>query len=488
MIWLVIGPVSGLLNNTAAVALMLPLVVDLSRRSGVPAGKLLIPLSFFAMLGGTLTLLGTSTNVLAAGLMADLGGPRLGMFSITVVGAAVFVSGFLYLTTIGAWILPQRRIKDGNDGTGTFPLELRIPDSGRLIGSTLESSAFLAAHGLVLRRLLRGKELVEDAQHTPLEAGDVMMVEAEQQMVLQLLRDDRVRLEFKASKALRQEVLEEGVVARVLINSSLLLRRQHFRDLDFEADHRAALVGLHHSAGEARRLGNLVVRTGQVVLMLLPRRNLQRLRRSRNLVLLEHFEPIATSGRLVTALAILLGVVLLASATPVPIELATLSGVLAMLLTRCLSPQQAYESAAWEIVLLLAGVLPLGITIAKSGTADWAAGNFASVCASWSPFWVLFGLYVLTTVLTEVVSNSAAVVILLPVARAIGLEPAALVMIVMFGASTSFLSPIGYQTNTMIYATGVYRFTDFFVVGAPLDLLTAFVTAATILHLFPVAA
>ena len=490
---LIVGPVSGLINNTAAVAMLLPLVIDLSKRTNVPAGKLLIPLSYFAMLGGTLTLVGTSTNILAAGLLVDLGGPRLGMFSFSAIGAIVLCVGMLYFCLIGIWILPRRRIKDGTEGDPRFLVELRIPEQSPLIGKSLEENAFLTAHGLELRRLLRGGSVVADTpETTKLSAGDVLMVEALQESVAKLLHDERVRLEYRATPGLRSELAGESVVARVLINTPFVARRKHLRELDLEAEHSATIVGLHRSAGEARRLGNLVIRTGQVVLLLLPRHALSRLRRSQNLVLLEHIEHPYDFSHARTSLAIVIGVVLVAALTPVPIVYAALTGVLAMFMTRCLSPEEAYRSVGWDIIVLLACVIPLGITVSKSGTADWLAALYSSWAGAWSPFWIVFGLYVVTTMLTEVVSNNAAVVVLVPVAMSVasqvGLEPVGLVLAVMFGASTSFLSPIGYQTNTMVHATGVYRFADFFRVGAPLNLLTALATAAAVTRFFPTTA
>ncbi len=486
----VIGPISGVVSNTAAVAMMLPVVTDLSKQTKVPASKLLIPLSYFAMMGGTLTLVGTSSSILAASILQAETGERLGMFSITMVGLVVLAVGLVYFVLVGIWLLPHRRTKDISKQHDQFLIELRIPPSSPLVGQSVAGSAFASGYGLTLKRIVRpGRMLEEQAEQQLLEARDVLMVVCDQATLPALMKDARVQVLFRADRALRRELETEGKIVKVLLNSPLHSRKRHFRDLDFEASHRATIVGLHQSIGEARRLGNLAVRSGQVVLMYLPKHAISRVHRDQDLVLLERVESYLDGSRTRTALVIAASVLLLSAFSPIPIVLAALLGVIAMVTTRCLPAEDVYRGVSWDIIFLLAGVIPLGITITKSGTAAWLALQIEHGVADWSPFWILFAVYLITTLLTEVVSNNAAIVILAPVgisiAESLSYSPTTFVLAILFAAGTSFLTPLGYQTNMMIYGTGIYRFQDFFRVGAPLNLILAFVTTATLAAWFP---
>lgn len=493
VIAIIVAPVSAFINNTAAVAMLLPLIVDVARRTDTAASKLLIPLSFFAMMGGTITLIGTSTNVLAASLLVDLGGPRLSMFDFSLVGLMVFATGLVYFLLVGQFLLPNRKAASSDEGGEKFLIEIRIPNSSPLVGQTLNDSGFLAGYGLDLRRLIRGNRVVgQDPLSEPLERKDVLLVDATQQSVVRLAKEPRVRLVIKAPRTLRRQLLKEGVAARVVLNSPLTVSGRHASEMDFSETHGAALVGVQASVGDARRLGNMVLKTGHVALLWVPSSDLGRVGRRGDVLLLDHVEDEFDRSKTTLALSIVAAVIAAAALTPVPVVYAALLGAAAMILTGCLTSEQAYGHVSWNIVFLLAGVIPLGIAITKSGTADWLAGLLAGVSGHMTPFLFLVLLYAVTTILTEIVSNNAAVAILVPVAVAVGklaeLSPMPLVLAVMFAASTSFLSPIGYQTNTMIYGVGVYRFGDFFKVGAPLNLILAFVTCWAIQAIFPISA
>ena len=484
----IVGPISGVINNTAAVAIMLPVVFDLARRTGTAASKLLIPLSFAAMLGGTLTLIGTSTNLLGAAILKDLGGPTIGMFTFTVVGLGVFLVGTAYLFTIGRMLIPERRAPKEEDEQFFF-VEVRIPGESKLIGDTLESSGFETAMGVEARGLIRSARRIDRVHEAVIEADDVFTLLCEEESVVSLLGDDRVRVVLQ-DRLYTDEQDEELAVARVALTSRLLFHRKHVAEVPFTSRFGASLVGVHESTGVARRLGNLVLRSGQLALLAGPPRAIERLARRRELILLESMQDAFRREHTWLAVAIVLAVVGLAAFTPVPIVLAAIGGVVAMMITGVLDPDDAYRSVSWDVIFLLAGVIPLGIAMTKSGAADFLAAGLAGPASALPPFWIVFTLYLVTTLLTEIVSNNASVAILVPVAVSVasiaGLEPLPLALAVMFAASTSFMTPVGYQTNTMVYGTGIYRFSDFFRVGAPLNVLMAFTTSALLVWRFPV--
>ena len=480
------APISGLINNTAAVAMLLPLVFDLGQRSKTPVSKLLIPLSYLAMMGGTLTLIGTSTNLLAAAIIRDMGGPAIGMFDVTPVGLVVLAVGTLYFFTIGPHLLPSRRARQ-EASVEEFQFELRIPADSPLIGQTVPKSGLEAAHGIEVRQVHRGQERTAPAAY-PLEAEDVLSAVGSERALVELLKDATVEVVLHGGPA---QIAGDEVpsLSMVLLNSQLLFKRRHLRDIDFAGRYGVAIAGVHRSAGEARRLGNLVLRTGQIVVAAGTAKALNRLHRHRDLLVLEELEDQFDASLTGRAIAIVAAVIAVAAFTPVPIVVSALAGVVAMIGLRCIEPEEAYNSVSWSVIFLLAGVIPLGIAMTKSGAAAWLAAGLAELAGGLPVYWVVFGIYAVTTLLTEIVSNNASVAILIPVALSVaaltGIDPLPLSMAVMFAASTSFMTPVGYQTNTMVYGSGVYRFFDFFRVGAPLNLLLAFVTSWTILQVFP---
>jgi di/tricarboxylate transporter len=284
-------------------------------------------------------------------------------------------------------------------------------------------------------------------------------------------------------------VRTDGLLVRVLLRNRNVFTGRTGAAVDFWSRYGARPVGLDTEEVSARRLADEKLHVGEVVLLEISSTALTRLRRHPDLVVLEEHEDEYERRLMWQAGLIVLGVVLAAAFTPLPIVVTAIAGVIAMFATGCLEKEDFYSGVSWDVIFLLAGVIPLGIAMTKSGAAAWVAELMASQTATWHPVFLIMALYAVTTLLTEVVSNNASVVILVPVAisiaTALGLEPFPLVLAVMFAASTSFLSPVGYQTNTMIYGTGVYRFTDFVKVGAPLNLLLMVVTSVAISLLWP---
>ncbi len=487
---LLVGPVSGFVNNTAAVAVAIPMVLDVARRSGARPSRLLLPLSFFGMLGGTLTLVGTSTNILASELLRDAEafGRPIGMFEFTHVGVVVLLVGLVYFLTVGRWLLPsQDAMRLDLEVGARFVVELGVPPGSALIGASLDEVGFTERADVEVTRLLRGgRTYVQKATSTELRAGDVIKVLAGMRQVADIIARDDVEVlsEFGASHRVRRD----GRLVRMLLRDRRVFSGRTAGEIDFWTRYHGRPIGVEADGGRAGRLADERLHVGEVVLMEISPTALGRLRRNPGVVVLEEFDDDFERGRMWLAGGILAAVVGLAALTPLPIVVTALMGVVAMALSGCVAKEDLYAGVAWDVIVLLASVIPLGIAMTKSGAAAWVAAGFAQLVVDWHPLLVLLALYLLTTVMTELVSNNASVVVLVPVAVSLagvlGLELFGLVLVVMFAASTSFLSPVGYQTNTMIFGTGVYRFFDFARVGAPLNALLAVVTSTLIWRLW----
>lgn len=485
-----VGGVSGFINNTAAVAVAIPLVLDMAKRLKMLSSRLLLPVSFFGMLGGTLTLIGTSTNILASAIMKEQPafGRHIGMFEFTHLGLIVLGVGLLYFITIGRLLLPKEdRVKIQSEDEETFVLELGVSEDSDLVGKTLEESNFSVRAGVEVLKLVRGQTThIKRAQDTKIRADDVLQARANMRQVMDLIKSDEV--EVLSEMAAAHHVRADGQLVRVLLRDRQVFKGKTAAGVDFWKRYQARLIGLEADAVQSRRLADEELHVGEIALLQLSDTALMSLRRHHDLVLLEEARDDFDRRRMWIAGGIVAGVVFGAALTPMPIVVMALLGIVAMVATGCVKKDDMYTSVSWDVIFLLAGVIPLGIAMTKSGAADWLGGLLAIHASGWHPILLLMALYAVTTLLTELVSNNASVVILVPVAISLGqllqIDILPLVLAVMFAASTSFLSPIGYQTNTMIFGTGLYKFTDFAKVGAPLNAILMVVTSVSIYFLW----
>ncbi|NCO18911.1 MAG: SLC13 family permease [Gammaproteobacteria bacterium] len=491
VIGLLVGLVSGFINNTAAVAIAIPLVLDMARRSNLLASRVLLPVSFFGMLGGTLTLIGTSTNILASAILADDArvGRELAMFEFAHLGLIVLGVGLVYFLTIGRWLLPgsdARPLESGVDES--FIIELSVTRDSSLLGKSLQESKFETHAGVSIMKLTRGEQTwIKRARSTSLEPGDIIMVDATVRQIMDLIKENEVDVlsDFGDTRKARSD----GQLVPVLLRNRGLFNGRSARAIDFWKRYQARLVGLDTKNVRSRRLAGEKLHVGEIVLFEISKTALARLHRNSDLVVLDEYEDDFDKRRMLVAGGIVTAVVLVATLTPMPIVLTAIAGVIAMVASGCISKQEMYDDVSWDVIFLLAGIIPLGIAMTKSGAADWLSSLLAAHAAGWEPVYVVMALYAAAALLTSILSNNAAVVILVPVAISLsgmlGLNPVALTIAVMFAASNSFLTPVGYQTNTMIFGTGVLRFSDFPRVGAPLNLILMVVTSFAVVHFWP---
>lgn len=490
-------PVSAIINNTAAVAVLMPMLLGLSRRTGSAPSRVLMPLSFGGQLGGSLTLIGTSTNLVVAGIALDLGVERIRLFDITPPALLVVAVGVLYLLTIGRWLLPTRAAEA--DLLRGYELHdylavLRVPDDSQLSDRSLADTQLGSVHGIEVVFIDRGETRLTPTGSTVLRPGDRLLVQGK---VAELASIEKggPRLEFvdvELSRALAQAAPADAAhFAEVLVPSRSAAVGRTLRRLALRARFGVSALALRrHGAALRRAIAQEPLQSGDIMLVRGTAEQLRRLHEESGLVLLGALDlPSVRHERRAVTIAIMAGVVLLPALGIAPILVSALLGVLAMLLTNALRPDEAYEAVDWMVIVLLAAVLPLGEAMHATGAAEWIAHHLLGTVAPLGPYGILAGVIVLTSALSAIISNAAAGAVLAPVSIAVaagaGYSALPFVIGVMIGASNSFVTPVGYQTNMMIYGPGGYRFSDYVRVGGPLSVIVILAATLAIPIFFP---
>ncbi|MBP0027653.1 SLC13 family permease [Roseofilum sp. Guam] len=483
----IVGPISGFINNTAIVAIFLPIIEEWSKRQKISPSKLLIPLSYSTILGGLLTLIGTSTNILASGVSAQLGYGEFSVFQFTKLGVLVFIIGLTYLALVAPKLLPdhQTHLVGEDYNLKDYVSEVVISPRSSLIGKTLQRTKIQRKFDLDVLEIIRDKQrFSQPLGDKVLNAGDILVIRSSRDELLKI-RESR-GLEILADVKFQEQPIEKVIasgeekIAEVLILSNSRLIGTTLKELRFRQRYNATVLAIRRGAEFVQgRLGKIRLKFGDLLLIQGPRQSFLGLQTTRELLVLEE-KPVDISRRqkAKTALGITTGVILLAAFNILPILVSSLTGVVLMIMTGCLKPGEIYGSVRWDVIFLLAGLIPLGIAMNKSGATQWLAQNLIHLGGNFSGYWILFFFFIITSLLTEILSNNASVILMLPiaveVAKTLDLNPYAFMYAVVFAASNSFMTPIGYQTNAMVYSPGGYKFFDFTKVGAPLSILMMF--------------
>ncbi|MCA2642988.1 MULTISPECIES: SLC13 family permease [unclassified Microcystis] len=491
-----VGPISAFINNTAVVAIFLPIVEDWCKKQKISPSKLLIPLSYATVLAGMITVVGTSTNILASGISAKLGYGEFSLFQFTALGVVTFLAGLIYLTIFAPKLLPDRKSSTGefledDYGSKVYLSEVIISPRSNLIGQTLSQSGLQRKFNFDVLELIRNKvHLSQPLADKVLNAGDILIVHSSREELLKI-KDER-GLEIFADVKFHKEDIESTIttgeekLAEVLILSNSRLIGTTLKDLKFRQRYNATVLAIRRGSELLQgRLGKIPLKFGDLLLVQGPKQSFIGLQTTRELLVLEEKEiESLRQDKGIIALMITLLVIIIAAFDIQPILVTSLVGVVLMVITGCLKPGEVYGSIRWDIIFLLAGLIPLGTAMDNSGTTKWLADNLVAIGGNLSGFWILVFFYLITSVLTEILSNNAAVVLMIPVAvevaKTLGLNPLAFMYAVTFAASNSYLTPIGYQTNTMVYAPGGYKFLDFTRLGAPLNLILTILTPVLI--------
>jgi di/tricarboxylate transporter len=489
------GPLSGFINNTPVVALMIPMVTDMAHRGKVSPSKLLIPLSYASMMGGMLTLIGTSTNLLASDLSGRLIGRSFSMFEFTSLGGVVLLIGGAYLMLIAPKLLPER-VKPREDylqeyDVGAYLTELQFTEESPLIGTTV--GEFLAQTDLEFDIVsqVRDDEIYHEAvSNKEIRADDIFVIHANRGTLKRILTMEGIRPssngEFE-SGALGYDSLVEIIIPP---GSELVGKR--LDDVAFAENYDAVVLALRHRGETIReRMEGETLRAGDTLLLQGTERMIEMLRQAPSVVVLRTEDTSTPQPwRIALSLGIVAAVVLVAALDILPIMVSSLTGVVAMVVLGLLRPNEIYESVDWNVIFLLAGIIPLGLAMQKTGLAGYLGQGVALTGAVLPAIAVLWVFYITTALITEVISNNASVLLMIPVAvetaTSIGANAFSFVLVVTFAASMAFMGPIGYQTNLFVYGPGAYKVGDFFRVGAPLQTLMSVVVVAGIWFLWGV--
>jgi len=500
VIGLIVGPVSAFINNTAVVAIFIPIIEDFAKKRGVNSSKLLMPLSFASILGGTLTLIGTSTNILASSLSAQLGQGEFKLFQFTKLGLIIFAIGLLYIAIFAPRVLRNRK----NNKTGDLSEDYKIKDyvtevvvasSSSLIGQTLRQSEIQRKFDVdVLEIIHNGVHFPQPIADKPLRAGDILIVRGNKDVLIQLKAERGIEIlpDVKFNQEQMKQELNTGEekIAEVLILSNSRFIGATLKDLRFRQRRNATVLAIRRGQEVLReRLGKVPLRFGDLLLVQGPKQSFLGLQTSRELLVLEQkdVENLRLDKARI-AIAICVVVILATALNFTSILVSALAGVILMVLTGCLKPGEIYGAVRWDVIFLLAGLIPLGTAMQNSGATEYLAQPILAIGGSLSGYWILLFFYLITTVLTSILSNNAAVLLMIPisiqVAQALDLNTFALILTVTFAASNSFMTPIAYQTNTMVYGPGGYRFIDFVRLGTPLSIIITLITPALIIGLY----
>ncbi len=471
--------IAPFINNTAVVAIFIPIVIAASLKVGLTPSKTLIPLSYVAQMAGVFTLIGSSTNLLVNSVAKDLGHSGFSMFEFLPLAAICATAGCLYLLTFGRWLLPDVRSADLDNlyEFGHYITELKISAESKLLGSTVEQAQLSKNYNVYVLELLREGEKYWSPRAQELQEGDILLTRGVWSDLETLKDEQKLDFNTKTDFQLKGEKQDKSVLAEVMIAPQSRAAGRLLAVLNRSWRYNASVLGVQRRGQVVRtQLNSLRLRIGDILLMALPEKDLAALRKDKSVIVISQREATLDYGwRAPFAVAVMAAVVTVSALGWLPIALSALTGAVAMTLAGCIHADDVYESTDWSIVILIAGLLPLGIAMSSSGAAQFLVDNSIGLVSHLGPHVVLAVLYLMALALGELMSNSAAAVLLTPIGFSTALlmnaDPTPFLIAITFAASTSFMTPVGYQTNMMVYSAGGYKFSDFIKIGLPLNMI-----------------
>ncbi len=491
----VVIPLSGFLNNTPIVALFMPVVLDWCRRHNLSPSRLLIPLSYMSILGGTVTLIGTSTNLIVNGLMIKAGMDGMSLFEISPAGIPYALIGFVYLLVVGTRVLPDRKelLEQLGESRREYIFEMLVQPDCRLVGQTVQELGHTHLPGQYLVEIDRGGEVIGPAR--PDE-----VIQANDQLVFSGVVDSIVDFEkipglipaTDPAFAFSPNQHHSRRLCEAVISESSPLVGKTIREADFRAHYGAAVVAVHRGGSRVvKRVSDIRLRPGDTMLLEVNSQFVRTHRNNPSFYLVSNlldWRPLRRDRSRVAVALFLLLIVMMAFELVPTLVAATLIALL-MVFFGCVSAGEARRSVEWQVLITIGASFGVGIALENSGVASTIAQSLVEATRSLGPVAALAAIYIVSSLLTELITNNAAAVLLFPfcleTARLLGVDPTPLLMALILAASASFMTPIGYQTNLMVYGPGGYRFSDFFRVGAPLQFLLFLVATILIPLIWP---
>ena len=472
---LVIAPLGAFIKNIALVATFLPLALRVCQQTRTSPSRVLMPMAYAAQMGGVCTLIGTSSNLLADSLAREGGLPGFGVFEFTGLGALLAVAGIAYLMLFGRWLLPRESQlpREQSEEVGKYVTELRVTDKSPLLDQTIADAVLGENHGVYPLELLRGERRMWSPRSQKLQAGDVLLVRGSWDKI-ETFRN-RANLE-NAPEARYANARNDKprVMAEVMVAPASPIEGHRLGETALNWRYEATVLAIHRRGHILRdKLSNVPLAVGDVLMVLVDEATMPRLRNDENFIVLSQREsPRPVPRKAVIAVVIMAAVIGVSALKLLPIPIAAVCGAAAMALTGCFGTKDVYEGMDWKIIVLLGAILPLGTAIQNTGLSHTVVEGAMHLVGTHSPLAALLMVYLLTALLTELMGHNPSVVLMvgiaISVAHAIGASPTPFVVAVAFAAATSFATPVGYPTNTMVYYAGGYRFTDFMKVGIPL--------------------
>ena len=478
---------SAFVNNTAIVAIFIPLTIRLAQKYNLSPSKLLMPLSYIAIIGGTLTLVGTSTNLLVNSIYINSisSSPPLGMFEFAKFGLVMLVIGMAYLLIAVPFLIPSRTVTSSLTKSyhmGGYLTELKVSADSPLVGRTCKERAVNKNYDITVLDILRdGKLISKNIRDTFIHPEDILFVRGSLENFLRMKEVEKVTM-LTDEKLTQDELIhDDNTLVECLITNQTDLVGKSLMEINFRRRFGSFILAIRREGEILRKkIAHVVLQAFDTLLIYGPIEKIKELSESGDFIVLGEIEATLQKHKYWwVSVAVILGTVILAALGIVPILKGALIGTIFLLVIRVITANEAYQSINWQVIVLIAALIPLGIVIQKSGTAFWIGTVLNDIANTFNPLIrptiMLSLVYLVTIILTEMTSNAATAIIMTPIAisaaQQMGLDPRTFVFAVCFAASASFITPIGYQTNLMVYGPGGYKFTDYVRVGLPLAIV-----------------
>jgi di/tricarboxylate transporter len=488
MISILSGTTSSVIYNTPIVAALIPMVRDLARRTKVSPSKLLIPLSYATMLGGTMTLIGTSTNLLASQTVDRLLGEPFHIFEFTALGVMVLIVGIIYLITIGHRLVPER-IKIDTELTNEYDMrdylsKVLIEKNSKFVGKVVKDIYDEKELDYDILRLIRGdEEFMEPLDSKTIMANDYLIIRATSETLVELVSKKGIKTlpELIVDDASVEQKLEGETMVEIVVPNHSFLVDKTLEELNFLDRYDCTVLAIRRGEDVTREaMEDYRFKPGDLILLLVTQDTFERMRENNDFIIDKTYNKnYYDSKKMYISLAVLIFFILSVSFNLIPVAIAAFASALSMVLLKVIGKNEFFDAIDWEVFFLLAGLIPFGIALEKTGTAKYIANKILNLSSVLSTLYMLMIIYFITSLITNVISNNASVLLMIPIAieaaNQLNSNPIAFAIAVTFAASAAFASPMGYQTNLMVYSSGGYNFKDFIVAGAPLQLIMTLV-------------
>jgi len=474
---LIVSSASSFLNNTPIVAMLIPYVYEWGKKKDIAPSKLLIPLSYAAILGGTATLIGTSTNLVVNGLTVDNGLKAFNVFDFAYVGVPAVIAGFLYMMILGNKLLPNREdlLKSYLQRKKEYTVETIVKADSELVGKSIKEAKLRNLKGLFLVEIVRrDKNIYPVSPEEVLEKGDILIFAGETEAITDLISSN-IGLSLPETCSIREEISQ--IVEVVISNNSSLVNKK-VRDTDFRAKYDAAILAVHRNGEKLKgKIGEIVLKPGDLLLLLTGKDFMKRAEDTTDFYIVSKVKDVVNIDKKKGSLILFsfIGLVILSTLKVISLFSGLLIFLAALVITKTITYAEVKRSLDINLIIIAAFSIAIGKAMLDTGTAHLIATGINEISSKFGVIGALAGVYIVTNILTEFVTNIAAASIAFPIALAsassLSVEPTAFILAVAYGASASFISPIGYQTNLMVFGVGNYRFSDFLKVGLPLSLI-----------------